>query len=88
MWLTGAAGEEPTATLALCMGGIGLIQPTNPVQSLFTEITAQKAYKAQEVKQDAAHGPRWRSPMAEVFLRQSGKRGIGRWCSEGPQGMV
>jgi hypothetical protein len=26
--------------------------------------------------------------MAEVFWRQSGRSGIGRWCSEGPQGMV
>src|ERR687897_269361 len=26
--------------------------------------------------------------MAEVFWRQSEKRGIGRWCSEGPQALA
>ena len=49
MWLSGAEGEELSAALALCMVGIALIQPpTPPIRSLFTEIIAQKAYKAQE----------------------------------------
>ena len=43
MWLSGAEGEELTAALALGMGVFGLIQPTNPVRGLFTEIIAQKA---------------------------------------------
>jgi hypothetical protein len=30
VWLSGAEGEEPTATLALCMGGIDLMQPPTP----------------------------------------------------------
>jgi len=47
MPLSGAEGEEPTATLALCMGGFDLIEPPTPVRSLFTEIIAQKAYEAQ-----------------------------------------
>jgi hypothetical protein len=43
VWLSGAEGEEPTAALALCMGGIDLIQPTNPVRGLYTEVIAQEA---------------------------------------------
>jgi hypothetical protein len=43
VWLSGAEGEEPTATLALCMGVLILIQPPTPVRSLFTKAIAQKA---------------------------------------------
>jgi hypothetical protein len=42
--LSRAEGGEPTATLALCMGGIDLIQsPTPPIRSLFTKAIAQEA---------------------------------------------
>ena len=43
MPLSGAEGGELTATLALCMGVFGPIQPTNPVRGLYTEVIAQKA---------------------------------------------
>jgi hypothetical protein len=41
--LSGAKGGEPIATLALSMRVFGLIQPTNPVRGLYTEVIAQKA---------------------------------------------
>jgi len=43
VWLRGAEGEELTATLALCMGGIDLMQPPTPVRGLYTKAIAQKA---------------------------------------------
>jgi hypothetical protein len=36
------------------MGVFGLIQSPTPVRSLHTEVIAQKAYKAQEVKEGVA----------------------------------
>ena len=42
--LSGAEGEELTAALALCMGGIDLMQPpTPPIRSLYTKAIAQEA---------------------------------------------
>jgi hypothetical protein len=41
--LSGAEGEELSAALAMCMGGIDLMQPPTPVRSLYSEITAQEA---------------------------------------------
>ena len=44
--LSGAEGEELTAALALCMGGIDLMQPTTPpIRSLYTKAIAQKRKK-------------------------------------------
>jgi hypothetical protein len=54
VWLSGAEGGEPIATLALCMGGIDLIQPPTSVRSLYTKAIAQKAKEAQEVDQGVA----------------------------------
>ena len=41
--LSGVEGEELSAALALCMGGIDLMQPPTPVQGLYTKAIAQKA---------------------------------------------
>jgi hypothetical protein len=41
--LSGADGGVPTAALALGVVVLGLIQPTNPVRGLYTEVIAQKA---------------------------------------------
>jgi len=58
MPLSGAEGEELTAALPLCMSGIDLMQPpTPPIRSLYTEVTAQKAYKAKEVNQGVEQTP-------------------------------
>jgi hypothetical protein len=43
VWLSGAEGEELSAALALCMGGIDPIQPPTPMRSLYTKAIAQKA---------------------------------------------
>ena len=43
MPLSGAEGGELTATLALCMGGIDLMQPPTPVRGFYTEVIAQEA---------------------------------------------
>jgi hypothetical protein len=44
MPLSGAEGEKLSAALALCMGGIDLVQPpTPPIRSLYTKAIAQKA---------------------------------------------
>jgi hypothetical protein len=44
VWLSGAAGEQLTAALALSMGGIDLMLPASPqIPSLYTKAIAQKA---------------------------------------------
>jgi hypothetical protein len=43
MPLSGAEGEELTAALASRRGVFDLIQPTSPIRSVYTEVTAQKA---------------------------------------------
>jgi hypothetical protein len=75
VWLSGA--EE---------GSLLLLLPT-PVRSLYTQVTAQKAYKEQEVNQGVEQTPSV-IPNGVDVLAQSGKRGIGRWCSGGAEGMV
>ena len=79
MRLSGAEGGEPTATLALCMGGIDLIQPpTPPIRSLFTKAIAQKAQEAQEVDQGVA----WASlavPDGGGVLEEEGDRDMVLW---------
>jgi hypothetical protein len=55
---------------------------------VFTRRLLRKKRKKRRKQIRASHGPRWWSLMAEVFWRQSGKRGIGRSCSKGPQGIV
>ena len=87
MWLSGAQGEELTATLALCMGVFDPIQPPTSVRGIYTRSLRKKRKKRRkEIR--ASHGPRWRSLMSEVFWLQSGNRGIGRWCSKGPEDIV
>ena len=54
MWLSGAEGEELTATLALCRGVFDPIQSPTPVRGFYTQVTAQDAQEAQEVDQGAA----------------------------------
>jgi hypothetical protein len=61
---------------------------STPVRSLYTQVTAQKAYKAQEVNQGVEQTPSVILNGLETYLRQSGKRAIGRWCSGGAQDMV
>jgi hypothetical protein len=43
VWLSGAEGGEPTATLALCMGVLVLIQSPTPVRGFYSEVIAQEA---------------------------------------------
>jgi hypothetical protein len=46
LWLSGAEGEELTATLALRRGGIDLMQPpTPPIRSLYTRSLRKKRKK-------------------------------------------
>jgi hypothetical protein len=58
-----------------------------PVRSLYTQVTAQKAYKAQEVKQGVEQTPSV-IPNGVGVLAAEREEGIGRWCSGGAQGMV
>jgi hypothetical protein len=46
VWLSGAEGGEPTATLALRVVVLGLIQPpTPPIRSLYTRSLRKKRKK-------------------------------------------
>jgi hypothetical protein len=45
VWLSGAKGEELTAALALCMGGIDLMQPPAPQSEVFTPRPLRKKRK-------------------------------------------
>jgi hypothetical protein len=63
-----------------------LLLPT-PVRSLYTQVTAQKAYKAQEVNQGVEQTPSV-IPNGVDVLAVEREEGIGRWCSKGPEDMV
>ena len=63
-----------------------LLLPT-PVRSLYTQVTAQKAYKAQEVDQGVEQTPS-AIPNGVDVLAAEREEGIGRWCSGGSEGMV
>ena len=63
-----------------------LLLPT-PVRSLYTQITAQKAYKAQEVNQGVEQTPSV-IPSGVGVLAAEREEGIWRLCSGGAQGMV
>jgi hypothetical protein len=60
-------------------GSLMLLLPT-PVRSLYTQGTAQKAYKAQEVLPRGSHESRWPSLMAEVGVLVEERRGNREWC--------
>jgi hypothetical protein len=67
-------------------GSLQLLLPT-PVRSLYTQVTAQKAYKAQEVNQGVEQTPSV-PDGGGVLATEREERGIGRWCSGGLEGMV
>jgi hypothetical protein len=80
--LSGAEGGELTATLTSRRGVFGLIQPTNPVRGLYTEVTAQKAQEAQEVDQGVEQSPSV-IPNGVDVLAAEREEGIGMlkaWC--------
>jgi hypothetical protein len=68
-------------------GSLLLLLPT-PVRSLYTQVTAQKAYKAQEVNQGVEQTPSVIPNGVDVLATEREERGIGRWGSKGPEGMV
>jgi hypothetical protein len=86
VWLSGAKGGETTATLTLGVVDLGLLQPPTSVRGLYTEVIAQKAQEAQEVKQGAAWASLAVSDGGGVLAAER-EEGIGRWCSGGAQGM-